>query len=139
MPFIRYKVGDIGKVVRSRCPCGNPDDVIEELDGRINDYIQVNPDKSVHSSFIELIMTIIYTKGENLLQYQLIQHTLKEFTLKLCFDGIKDKKFVEDACYRWFKGLMGSKFRLTIDYVTNIRQNSKTGKFQYFISELIKP
>ena len=136
MPFIRYRTGDIGRLTKSDCPCGNTDDILEELDGRINDFIYVDSNKSIHSSFIELVMSILYSKGENPLLYQLVQHTPYKFTLKLCFDVIKNKKFVEGVCRSWFKGFLGSKFKLKIKYVREIARNSRTGKFQYFVSEL---
>jgi len=40
MPFIRYRIGDVGTRLRKPCPCGRPGDVFRDVDGRIEDYVQ---------------------------------------------------------------------------------------------------
>jgi len=44
MPFIRYKVGDVGvPSAKTSCPCGCTYPIMESLEGRVADYV-VTPD-----------------------------------------------------------------------------------------------
>ena len=40
MPLIRYRVGDYAAwAVNEKCPCGNSNPVIKNLEGRLDDYL----------------------------------------------------------------------------------------------------
>jgi phenylacetate-CoA ligase len=43
VPFLRYRIGDVGTRAKRPCPCGRPGDVFLDVDGRIEDYV-VTPD-----------------------------------------------------------------------------------------------
>ena len=43
VPFLRYRIGDVGTRARSACPCGRAGDSFLWIDGRIEDYV-VTPD-----------------------------------------------------------------------------------------------
>jgi phenylacetate-CoA ligase len=42
MPFIRYDTGDLAVVFPSKCGCGLPGRVLERIDGRQEDFIELN-------------------------------------------------------------------------------------------------
>jgi phenylacetate-CoA ligase len=48
MPFIRYKLGDVGKSSDEVCACGRALPILESLDGRVNDII-TTPDGKIIS------------------------------------------------------------------------------------------
>lgn len=39
VPFLRYRIGDVGTRARHACPCGRPGESFLFLDGRIEDYV----------------------------------------------------------------------------------------------------
>jgi phenylacetate-CoA ligase len=43
VPFIRYRIGDVGTRLKRPCECGRPGDAFLDIDGRIEDYV-VTPD-----------------------------------------------------------------------------------------------
>lgn len=51
MPLIRYRTGDLGTVVTDKCECGNNFIKIDNICGRIHDFIVISDDKCVSTSF----------------------------------------------------------------------------------------
>ncbi len=39
LPFLRYRIGDIGRLAKTPCPCGRPGDSFLEIEGRVEDYV----------------------------------------------------------------------------------------------------
>jgi len=40
LPFLRYRIGDVGTRAKTPCPCGRPGDTFLEIDGRLEDYVE---------------------------------------------------------------------------------------------------
>jgi phenylacetate-CoA ligase len=55
-PFIRYRVGDLGRIVTEPCSCGNPFDRITDLKGRTRDLIYLKNNKVFHGSLLNSLM-----------------------------------------------------------------------------------
>jgi phenylacetate-CoA ligase len=51
MPFLRYEIEDIGSWKESRCPCGRPFPLLEQIWGRFSDFIVTPEGKLIHSVF----------------------------------------------------------------------------------------
>jgi phenylacetate-CoA ligase len=43
LPFLRYRIGDVGTRAKTPCPCGRPGDSFLSIEGRVEDYV-VTPD-----------------------------------------------------------------------------------------------
>jgi phenylacetate-CoA ligase len=43
LPFLRYRIGDVGTRAKTPCPCGRPGDTFLSIEGRVEDYV-VTPD-----------------------------------------------------------------------------------------------
>jgi len=39
LPFLRYRIGDIGTRAKTPCPCGRPGDSFLSIEGRVEDYV----------------------------------------------------------------------------------------------------
>lgn len=39
LPFLRYRIGDMGTLAKTPCPCGRPGDSFLEIEGRVEDYV----------------------------------------------------------------------------------------------------
>lgn len=39
LPFLRYRIGDVGTRAKTPCPCGRPGDTFLAIEGRVEDYV----------------------------------------------------------------------------------------------------
>lgn len=79
MPFLRYRIGDLGILDRSTCPCGRPTDRLRELVGRTSDNFLMADGRIVHGEYF----THIFYGREGIEQFQFEQHTPDEYTLRI--------------------------------------------------------
>ncbi len=42
LPFLRYRIGDVGTRAKTPCPCGRPGDTFLDIDGRVEDYVEAS-------------------------------------------------------------------------------------------------
>lgn len=79
MPFIRYRIGDSGRLGEGGCSCGSPFPLMEMEFCRSNDIIVTQSGKRIYPSyFIHLLDGV---KGIN--QYQFVQNELNRITLNI--------------------------------------------------------
>jgi phenylacetate-CoA ligase len=79
MPFIRYEIGDSGRLKQGDCACGSPFPMMEMGLCRSNDIIKTRSGKSIYPSyFIHLLDGLADIK-----QYQFIQSEPDKITLNL--------------------------------------------------------
>ncbi|MDP2879293.1 MAG: hypothetical protein Q8N74_07195 [Sulfuricella sp.] len=79
MPFIRYEIGDSGRLKEGICACGSPFPMMEMGLCRSNDIIKTRSGKSIYPSyFIHLLDGLTDIK-----QYQFIQSEPDKITLNL--------------------------------------------------------
>ena len=51
MPLIRYRTGDLGTIIKENCDCGNNFAKIDNIKGRVHDFIKISDGKYVSTSF----------------------------------------------------------------------------------------
>jgi phenylacetate-CoA ligase len=56
MPFIRYRVGDLGVMASSSCECGRSLPLLQKIEGRIQDAIVTNDGRIVSGLFFAHMM-----------------------------------------------------------------------------------
>lgn len=79
MPFIRYRIGDIGRLSDEVCPCGSQLPVLAELLGRSTATFRTRTGTLIHAGyFTQQFYNVI-----GLEQFQLIQKTFKHCVLKV--------------------------------------------------------
>jgi len=79
MPFIRYEIGDSGRLKEGICDCGSPFPMMEMGLCRSNDIIKTRSGKSIYPSyFIHLLDGL-----DGIKQYQFIQSEPDKITLNL--------------------------------------------------------
>ena len=79
MPFIRYRIGDIGRLSDETCPCGNQLPVLGELLGRSTATFRTKTKTLIHGGYF----TQQFYNLAGVTQFQLIQETLEKCILKL--------------------------------------------------------
>lgn len=87
MPFIRYRIGDRGRLIPGKtCSCGNHSDIIEITGGRTSDFIELSKNQRIHSVVLcNVIERISYQLNDCILQFQIKQLSNDELQISLCF------------------------------------------------------
>lgn len=79
MPFIRYRIGDIGMLSDEMCPCGNQLPILADLLGRSTATFRTRTGELVHGGYF----TQQFYDIQGVSQFQLIQESLDRCVLKL--------------------------------------------------------
>lgn len=132
MPFLRYRMGDIGSVGNRRCGCGRSLQVLSSLVGRTGEIFIAKDGRMISPNFwCRVFMTdrfagqirrfqVVYTKERN----------LRVLIVKGPGYSAETEKYIKDT--------VGENFspdtRLEFEYVAGIRPNV-SGKYQMVVNE----
>ncbi|KXK28611.1 MAG: phenylacetate--CoA ligase [Bacteroidetes bacterium OLB12] len=126
-PLIRYRIGDLMRLGDKPCTCGRAMPVIKEIIGRIEDTVVGKDGREMvrfHGIFINL---------PNLIEAQIIQHTLDEFEIKVVTNGRWTSEEAATITKRMISQL--GDIRLHINQVDALVRNP-SGKFPAVISHV---
>ena len=130
MPFIRYRIGDVGMLSDEPCPCGNALPVLAELLGRSTATFRTKMGTLIHGGYFT--RQFYGLKGVN--QFQIIQETLKHCVLKV----VVNRQWTGAMhCYlvRCIQNAIGGDVVVTVEFVEDIPV-SASGKREYTISKV---
>lgn len=133
MPFIRYRIGDIGRLSREVCPCGNELPVLAELFGRTTATFRTRTDTLIHGGYF----TRQFYGIDGVNQFQIIQETLKHCVLKLVVNE-RWTDATRSYLVRNIQKAIGGEVIITIEFVEEIPLPT-SGKREYTISKLTTP
>lgn len=128
MPFIRYKIGDMGIPSDETCPCGRTLPLIKKVIGRVSDMIVTKDGKYIPGLFFIHIFDT-----DAIRKYQLIQKNKERFILKI----VKTEHFsqqVIDTILTKIKEKCGD-VDIQVEDVEEIPLTS-SGKYRFIISEI---
>jgi phenylacetate-CoA ligase len=129
MPLIRYKIEDVGVISDRTCPCGRGLTILEEVRGRIADFI-VRRDGSLVAGVSLVERTLTAFPGID--QMQIVQKELDDIVLNIVrgagFSGATEQQLRDE-----FEGVFGSSINLVFNYVIAIAPE-QNGKFRFSIS-----
>ncbi len=126
MPLIRYKVGDVGVVSSSVCKCGRGAPILEDLSGRVADFLIKNDGTKVAGiSLVEKTLTRI--KGIE--QLQIVQENIDKFLLNVV-KGNEFNRKAELELSDSIKNIFGATANVTIKYLQLI-PNESSGKYRF--------
>jgi len=130
MPFIRYKIGDLGSLGKP-CSCGRGLPVLKSLGGRSNDIITLPSGKSRSAISFDIFYDI-----PGLLKYQVIQEMEDLFVFRYV-PSDKDlpassKNIVKN---KLISACLGEMVSIEFEKVDNIKK-SKSGKITTVISKI---
>jgi len=126
-PLIRYRIGDVMRLGRGTCSCERNMPIIEEIVGRVEDTVIGLDGREMvrfHGIFIDL---------PNLIEGQIVQHTLDSFEIKIVTNGNWTGNEEERIRKRMSSQL--GQIELKINEVPKILRN-QNGKFQAVISKV---
>lgn len=128
VPFIKYKNGDVGRMIDSGCPCRRPFEVFEIREGRIDDFI-ICPNGSIVYDAI-----LAYTLKDYALQFKAFQEKADLLNI-LIVPGRNYKGSSEKSIQSKLKNYLGPEMVINCILVESIPPDN-SGKLRYFISRL---
>jgi len=133
MPFIRYRIEDMGTALDGDCRCGRTLPRIAVGAGRVSDFLVSPYDGSLVSG--ASMCHYLLAMGPDVGQLQIIQDAPDHVTILVKASGesaaVVEQRHVEDTIARIFHGSM----RTTIEPVTSI-PHEKSGKYRFCINRL---
>ena len=135
MPFIRYKVGDVGILSKKKtCPCGCQYPIMESLEGRVADYV-VTPEGNYISGISLTENFAMHLPGVK--QLQIVQERKDFLVLRV----VKGESFSEQTVRdieRLALERFGPGMHIALEYVASI-QSETSGKYRFCISNVPNP
>ena len=125
LPFIRYKVGDIGRIKNVGCACGRQMPILELKRGRIDSYIKLPDGKLVYDAILA------YSLKNYAIAFRGYQKELEKITIELVPNGElseEKRKYVEKRLRKY----LGNTIKIEFIVKGHIRKE-KSGKLRYFI------
>jgi phenylacetate-CoA ligase len=130
MPFVRYRIGDVGLLSDDVCPCGNRLPILAELLGRTTATFRTKDGKLIHGGYF----TQQFYGIETVNQFQLIQESYDLCTLKLVVNDAFTNDTLEWIVHQ-IKGALGEQVAVEVDFVPEIPQ-PPSGKREFTISKV---
>lgn len=92
MPFIRYKIGDIGIPSDKKCPCGRGLPLMEKLEGRTEDFVKLPGGKV----FAPTVFFVIMRDIRGIKQYRIVQEKIDKLLVYI----VPGENFTLEVTYR---------------------------------------
>lgn len=87
MPFIRYRIGDRGVLTARRCECGCTFPLLEQIAGRMDDFIALNNGRQ------QSARSLTHMKVDGVFQYRILQKSVQRFDVEV----VPDSSFSEHS------------------------------------------
>lgn len=131
MPFIRFDTGDIGiPGKRESCPCGRGFSMLERVEGRRLDCIQLKDGRRVSP----YKLTCQLEKLQGIARYQVIQEDYGTFTVKV-ETGKRRVTVRDDEIHKVMHSVLGNEIKVVVQKAVNIEPTSG-GKFRVIKSQV---
>ena len=130
MPFIRYRIGDVGMLSDEMCPCGSELPILAELLGRTTATFRTRAGTLIHGGYF----TRQFYGVKGVEQFQIIQETLKHCVLKVVVNRQWTEATRRSLVQRIQKAL-GGDVVVTVEFVDYIPVPA-SGKREYTISKV---
>ncbi len=87
MPLIRYRLGDLGALSATPCPCGRTLGVIERVHGRMMDVLVNRRGERFHGEQVTYVVEEAARRGLDVGQFQCVQEAPDRFRLRIVPGG----------------------------------------------------
>ena len=134
LPFIRYDLGDHGRVLPGPCPCGIPGELLELIGGKKYDFLRSR------SGFVHgAIAGRAFCEVAGIHRYQLVQHGFERFTARTVLPEGPDRaglqRQLEASVGTAIRSHFGDQARIEFEYPAWISP-AASGKFRFVIQEM---
>lgn len=133
MPFVRYRVGDRGRLGEAgTCPCGSPLPTLDRLEGRRNDFLVGAEGRRVHGSAANYVMREL----PQVAQYRLVQRADLSLDIEVIANGAwgeAQTRTVTEGMHR----ILHANVPVRLELVESIAP-SPSGKYRWVESEALE-
>ncbi|WP_128895303.1 phenylacetate--CoA ligase family protein [Longirhabdus pacifica] len=128
LPFVRYRTGDIGKLVLK-----NNKVILQLLPVRTSQITL--PEKQFHASIFRYLDRFFYELSlESMQQYQILQKAPDDFQFSYIGDRQIDEERIYSKLQSFLKQYLGTPVKLTIARVEQLVSDEHSGKVHFFRS-----
>jgi len=131
MPFIRYRIEDIGIPSEKKCTCGRTQPLIEKIEGRIADFL-VSPEGKLVSGISLTDHFAGHIPG--VAQIQIVQERIDLLTLNIVKNGDFGERTTQVISHL-IREFFGEKMRYRYELMDQIPQTS-SGKYRFTICKV---
>ena len=138
MPFIRYRIGDIGDSVKGNCSCGVNLPLMKFKAGKTTDVIELKSGRKLTSEiFLYLTRALVEKKCQPFNNFRIIQKELDKFEILFERGAKYSEKGIVTFKTIFINILKEKSLNIIFTEVEKIPKD-RSGKIRYFISELNK-
>ena len=134
LPFIRYEIGDHGRVLKEQCPCGIPGELLQLIGGKNYDFLRTR-EGYLHGA----VAGRAFCNVAGVTRYQLIQHGFDEFTARAVLPETRRRQDVrrqlERSVLRVLERHFGEGTHIHFEYPRELSP-APSGKFRFVIQEM---
>ncbi|MDK9724779.1 MAG: hypothetical protein OEL88_07795 [Sterolibacteriaceae bacterium MAG5] len=130
MPFIRYDIGDSGRLKAGDCPCGSPFPLMEMGMCRKNDLIRTRSGKAIHPSYFNGLLYGL-TRIE---QYQFVQTGIDRIVLNVVSASALEPGIIA-ALRRQIRDDVDTAMEIDVAYLPEIERTT-SGKHRFVICQV---
>ena len=133
MPMIRYRIGDMGSLDYSKCPCGRGLIRFDNVYGRYIDLFKNQKGELIYGDFF----THLFYFRENVKQFQVVQEKINKINISIV---TRNKNRLDESVEKDLTDkvqvVMGKDCEVNFNYVSSIDPCS-SGKLRYTISKIV--
>jgi|GEM_PF-2989553 len=129
IPFIRYRTGDIGKISRLKCKCGNTSPILYLSGGRTSEYLICDDGRRISSVLIHHIFRKVHSLGETGIEsYYVRQIEVKKIEIYMNTND-KYNYEIEKYIQKLIREILGN---IEVKFIYNINiPREKNGKMKF--------
>jgi phenylacetate-coenzyme A ligase PaaK-like adenylate-forming protein len=130
MPIIRYRIGDMGELDPTPCPCGRTLPCLKRLEGRRIDFLVTPEGLVMHPQAVVFILREVHPIQE----FQIVQEAVDRLSIRI----VPDAGFTEatrQAILQRVEQVMGPAVRVEVE-LTEAIARAPSGKYRFVISKV---
>lgn len=131
--LLNYRLGDLAAFLPKKCPCGRTLPMLSFIPGRSDDLVTLPSGRIIHPQAVRTIFMV----EEQVWQYQIVQHTPTQFSIKIVTSGSADLEKLKKRVVTKFVERFGTDVSVDIAFVDSIDRTA-SGKFRPVISTVRK-
>jgi phenylacetate-CoA ligase len=130
--LLNYPMGDVATLSTEACPCGRTQRLLSEVQGRVEDVLRLTNGDSLHPRAVWAVLK----DDRSILQYQLIQHELGRFELKLATADEGTFPAARERATGALRSLLGPDTTIEVSWHEDLgrSERERTGKFRAVVS-----
>ncbi len=132
MVLLNYRLEDIAAFLPQPCPCGRTLPLLSLLEGRVDDVVELPNGDLISPRPI----TGALKHRLEIQRFQLVQHALDEFELRLVTADRASFQRVADGAVAALRTVLGDSVRITAQYCQEVELLGQERKFRPVLSRL---